>query len=116
MNFAAIDNGFFRLETDNGTKYTFPLTDEGNAGLAEAIQEHNLDDITCSSSVDFPDEYGAPDMDVRAWIDKAFGPAPVSLSYKVLTDVLANLKAGKVDETIERMEGWKKLVEKGVEA
>jgi len=71
--FAGIVNGKFEIHVDTPTTFgmnRFGLNDV--AGIAEFIKPFNLTTLATSSSIDFPEEDGAPEgFDARAVLDQA---------------------------------------------
>lgn len=112
MIFASVDDGRLTLRGHDDTKRVFDLTDDGKASLAETLKEWGVEDgVMCSSSVDFAEEYGAPDdMNVRDWIGEAqriaAGPPSLLFSLDELEKIRQALIDGKVEKVIEALDGW----------
>lgn len=111
MIFASVEEGRLTLCNHDKTKRSFSLDDKGKAELAETMKEWGIDpdgDVMCSSSVDFPEEYGAPDMDVRGWIGDAMviaaGPPDIYFKVGQLEEMAKALRDGNVEAVIERLE------------
>jgi hypothetical protein len=112
MIFASVENGSLTLRNHDNTKRGFSFDDEGKAALAETLKEWGADPedgVMCSSSVDFAEEYGAPDdLDVRDWIGKAqlmaAGPPPITFTIEQLEEMAKQLRDGGIEAVIERIE------------
>lgn len=112
MIYASVEDGALILSNHDDTKRTFSLNEEGKAALAETLKEWVTDPedgVMCSSSVDFAEEYGAPDdLDVRDWFGKAqlmaAGPPPITFTIEQLEEMAQQLRNGGTEAVIERIE------------
>jgi hypothetical protein len=112
MIFVSVDDGRLTLRNHDDTRRPFSLDDEGKTALAETLKEWGVDPedgVMCSSSVDFAEEYGAPDdLDVRDWLGKAqlmaAGPPPITFTIEQLEEMASQLRNGGTEVVIERIE------------
>ena len=111
MNFATIEEGRFHLELDDGSKHEFQINDDGQHQLRDLLKERGIEDMMCSSSVDFPTEYGGPEIDVREWIDKALAIPPMEFGVSVLKSLISRLEKGDVEEVTAKLKNWVKTHE-----
>lgn len=62
--------------SDQNPAGTFEPTVEGRSALATFLRDRGVtQDVMCSSSVDFPGEYGLPGFDARTFISEALSEA-----------------------------------------
>lgn len=84
--YASVNEG--KIEVDRrDEKRAFEPTDWGVLEAGRFLSEVPVEELgmTCSSSVDFPEDDGLPDFDVHEWLGRAMGRA-----------VEIRLKEGKV--------------------
>jgi hypothetical protein len=77
MCFVSIDGGNWRIALDNDDEFIIALDD--TTGLQEFFRTRRIDAVMCSSSVDFPEDSGAPEgFDARAVLAEALNWADAS--------------------------------------
>jgi len=73
--FATIVKGSLEMSHSEGVyshKITVPLDERGLAALGRFCAEHKITSCMCSSSIDFPEEDGAPEgFDAHEFLDSA---------------------------------------------
>lgn len=108
MIYADVEGGKFRIKND-GPWRVFDLTDKGQAALAELLKEWGYESVMCSSSVDWAEEYGAPEgFDVRDWLHgaqrMAAGPPQIAFTVDQLKRIVKRLRNGDIQSLIEAFE------------
>lgn len=58
MNWVTIEKGKWEITLDDGSKHTYRLRDK--KGLRDLFESRRISEVMCSSSVDFPEDSGAP--------------------------------------------------------
>lgn len=56
--YISVSNGLIKVELWDRCHEVFCATEDGATALMEWLAEKNIKEITCSSTVDFPYEYG----------------------------------------------------------
>jgi len=82
--FFDLNKGKLRVTAPDDTVTTFDLTKAGESKLATYVGEHrkgfNSSRVGVSSSLDFPEEYGAPEgFEFSSYLDRALAQVPAEV-------------------------------------
>jgi hypothetical protein len=95
--FLAIRRGLLVAEVGEGKKkvrYAYPADKSGAAKLAAFLAHHKIEDVSYSSSIDFPEDGGGPDLDFRSLIEATY--------MVILTRKLDKIRKSFLDSYLSR--------------